>query len=178
MGDWRDHGRSVLKGITWRVVGTLDTILLAWLFTGDTTKALTIGAVEVFTKIFLYYLHERLWSRSYLWRDITGEAHRRSLIKGVSWRICGTLDTIIIAFFVTGRYDAAFSIGFMEVFTKVGLFYLHERLWLRFTSSPPKSEQQGDLRVGELDVAETVPLNDAPNGAAFVEADEPVLTEA
>jgi uncharacterized membrane protein len=55
------HFKSLLKGFTWRVLGTLDTMLLAYLFTGNTKMALSIGGTEFFTKICLYYFHERLW---------------------------------------------------------------------------------------------------------------------
>ncbi|MFT7296896.1 MAG: putative membrane protein, partial [Flavobacteriales bacterium] len=42
---------------------TIDTILISWFITGETTVALSIGAVEVVTKMLLYYVHERLWER-------------------------------------------------------------------------------------------------------------------
>jgi uncharacterized membrane protein len=57
------HYRSVVKAISWRVTGTIDTILISWLITGKVTLALSIGFVELFTKIFLYYVHERIWNR-------------------------------------------------------------------------------------------------------------------
>jgi uncharacterized membrane protein len=53
--------RHVLKTITWRVIGTIDTILLSWFITGDPFIGLSIGGVELFTKMLLYYLHERVW---------------------------------------------------------------------------------------------------------------------
>ena len=55
--------RSLVKAISWRVTGTLDTILISWLITGQVKWALSIGFVELFTKIFLYYMHERIWNR-------------------------------------------------------------------------------------------------------------------
>ncbi|MGH2642418.1 MAG: DUF2061 domain-containing protein, partial [Chitinophagaceae bacterium] len=55
------HLMSLVKGITWRIVGTIDTILIAWLVTGKIHMAVSIGSVEVFTKILLYYLHDRAW---------------------------------------------------------------------------------------------------------------------
>jgi uncharacterized membrane protein len=55
------HKRHILKTITWRVVGTIDTILLSWLITGSFKIGLSIGGVEVVTKMILYYLHERFW---------------------------------------------------------------------------------------------------------------------
>jgi uncharacterized membrane protein len=53
----------MLKAISWRVVGTIDTIFVSYLWTGDTSKALKIGGTDVLTKILLYYLHERVWAR-------------------------------------------------------------------------------------------------------------------
>jgi uncharacterized membrane protein len=53
--------RHILKTITWRLVGTIDTIILSWLITGNLTIGLAIGGVEVLTKMVLYFLHERVW---------------------------------------------------------------------------------------------------------------------
>ena len=53
--------RSLVKGLTWRVVATTTTILIVWALTGDTQIALQIGAIEVVAKIVVYYLHERAW---------------------------------------------------------------------------------------------------------------------
>ena len=57
------HYSSLVKAISWRVTGTCDTSLIAWLITGQVKAALGIGFVELFTKIFLYYVHERIWNR-------------------------------------------------------------------------------------------------------------------
>ena len=54
--------KSVMKAISWRIVGTIDTMVISYFITGKLTMALTIGGVEVFTKILLYYLHERVWA--------------------------------------------------------------------------------------------------------------------
>ena len=55
--------RHLAKTVTWRLVGTVDTILLGWWASGDATVGLTIGGLEMVTKMFLYYLHERAWFR-------------------------------------------------------------------------------------------------------------------
>ena len=60
--------RSLAKAVSWRVTGSLDTILLSWLFTGDMAIAAAIGFTEVLTKTVLYYLHERAWNRISLGR--------------------------------------------------------------------------------------------------------------
>lgn len=57
------HHRSLFKAISWRMVGTVDTVLLSWLVTGHVGKAFSIGAAELLTKTFLYYFHERAWNR-------------------------------------------------------------------------------------------------------------------
>lgn len=61
------------------------------------------------------------------------EKHYRSVTKAISWRIAGTLDTIVISFLITGRIRWALSIGFVELFTKITLYYLHERIWNRIS---------------------------------------------
>ena len=55
------YKRHILKTISWRVIGTLDTMILSWLITGSWKLGLTIGGVEVITKMVLYLLHERAW---------------------------------------------------------------------------------------------------------------------
>ena len=55
------YKRHIIKTISWRIIGTLDTILLSGIITGSWTTGLTIGGVEVFTKMFLYFFHERAW---------------------------------------------------------------------------------------------------------------------
>ena len=54
--------RSMVKTITWRIIATTDTFILAWLFTSDEVIAASIAGFEVVTKLVLYYLHERGWS--------------------------------------------------------------------------------------------------------------------
>ena len=56
------HVRSIAKGVTWRVLATLTTVIIAWLITGAIDIALQIGFVEVFAKIAIYYAHERAWA--------------------------------------------------------------------------------------------------------------------
>ena len=57
------------------------------------------------------------------------ERHWRSLAKAVSWRATGTLDTFIISYIVSGKVSIASTIAGIEVFTKIMLFYFHERIW-------------------------------------------------
>ena len=58
-----------------------------------------------------------------------GENIKRSLVKTISWRVVGTLDTILISFLITGAIRMAFSIGAIELITKLILYFFHERAW-------------------------------------------------
>ena len=55
----------------------------------------------------------------------------RSIVKSISWRTIGTIDTIVISYFIIGKIGLALSIGSIEVFTKMTLYFLHERTWNR-----------------------------------------------
>ena len=54
-----------------------------------------------------------------------------SLLKTISWRIIGTIVTIIIAYFFTGKIDVALGIGSFEAIAKMVFYYLHERAWVK-----------------------------------------------
>lgn len=163
------HVRSVLKAVSWRVIGTLDTMLISYLWTGNGGKALAIGGSEVLTKVGLYYLHERLWAHIPLGTvrklsPFSGDAQSvqaqkplrdsnlRSLIKAISWRIVGTCDTILVSYFWTGEMRKALVIGGTDVLTKIFLYYLHERLWARIPLGTIRRifarEQQAPSREG------------------------------
>lgn len=54
--------RSIVKSISWRLLGTLDTFIISWVVTGDTSVAFSIGSIELITKMVLYFFHERIWN--------------------------------------------------------------------------------------------------------------------
>lgn len=53
--------RHIAKTITWRIVGTADTMMVAWFISGNPLTGVKIGGLEVITKMVLYFLHERTW---------------------------------------------------------------------------------------------------------------------
>ena len=55
--------RSLAKTISWRIVGTIATIIISWLITGALTLAFSIGIIELISKLVLYFLHERAWNK-------------------------------------------------------------------------------------------------------------------
>lgn len=54
--------RSIAKAFSWRVVGTLDTLLISYLLTGKITLAASIASIDFLTKMILYFFHERIWN--------------------------------------------------------------------------------------------------------------------
>lgn len=57
------------------------------------------------------------------------EGHNRSLVKAITWRITGSVDTFVISFILTGKVGIASSIAATELITKIALYYFHERIW-------------------------------------------------
>lgn len=151
--------RSLAKGFSWRVLGTLDTLLLSLIFTGSARAALSIGGIELFTKVLWYYGHERLWVALRrlrpdhpLTRLFNGSEQLRSVVKAVSWRTIGALDTFLIALLITGRTGTSLSIGGTELATKTALYYLHERLWSHIpwgVETPEQLSREHDSALGD-----------------------------
>ncbi|MGY6558877.1 MAG: DUF2061 domain-containing protein [Nitritalea sp.] len=69
----------------------------------------------------------------------------KSMLKSISWRIVGTLDTMVIAYFITGQLTMAVSIGSIEVFSKIILYYFHERAWEKVTTTKKEYERSEEL---------------------------------
>jgi uncharacterized membrane protein len=80
--------RHIAKSLTWRFIGTIDTLVFAWLITGDLSDGINISVITIFTKLVWYYMHERLWFNSFI-----SNSNKRHIIKTFSWRGIGTLDT-------------------------------------------------------------------------------------
>jgi uncharacterized membrane protein len=57
------HSRSIVKAISWRALGSADTFLITYLITGNLASAGSVASLETLSKIVLYYLHERAWSK-------------------------------------------------------------------------------------------------------------------
>ena len=117
--------RHIAKTITWRIVGSLDTLMLATFFSGSFEIGGWIAITEVITKTILYYLHERVWY-SYNWETRNKKRH---LSKTISWRFIGTLDTLLLSWVFTGSPLTGVKIITGELITKMLLYYLHERAW-------------------------------------------------
>lgn len=54
--------RSIVKAFSWRVIGTLDTLLISYILTGKISLAASIASIDFVTKMILYFFHERFWN--------------------------------------------------------------------------------------------------------------------
>ncbi len=128
------HIRSILKGVSWRIVATTDTIAVVLLVTclnGSCSleNAIKIGALEFVIKFLVYYLHERVWQNILQNKTVD---KKQTLHKTISWRIIATTMTFVISGTILETFDEiAMFIALTELFTKFVLYYLHERLWLK-----------------------------------------------
>lgn len=127
------HLRSIIKGISWRIVATTDTILVVLLVTCLTgncsiNHAIKIGFIEFFLKLVVYYFHERIWQFALKDGVVT---KNETLYKTITWRIVATTMTFIISGTILNAFDEiALYIALTELVTKFALYYLHERMWV------------------------------------------------
>lgn len=121
--------RHIAKTLTWRLVGTLDTIIISWIVSGDFRIGAAIGGAEVITKMLLYYLHERVWYRTRIFNSQSSRI--RHILKAITWRLIGTMDTMFMGWIISGDPTVGLKIGGLELMTKMLLYYAHERLWYR-----------------------------------------------
>jgi adenylylsulfate kinase len=81
------------------------------------------------------------------------ETHARSLAKAVSWRLLGSATTTLIVWSFTRRASLSFTVGALEFVTKIGLYWMHERLWERISFG--RERNQSAAHVGRSDAGIT-----------------------
>lgn len=93
--------RSLAKAVSWRITGTVDTFIIAWLITGQPLIASGIAFTEIMTKICLFWLHERVWNRISWGRQTQlTESKPEPILPGFvlpsrqnqTWKVSGTDD--------------------------------------------------------------------------------------
>tara|TARA_X000000368_G_C22714672_1_gene572556 strand:- start:73 stop:513 length:441 start_codon:yes stop_codon:yes gene_type:complete len=129
--------RSLIKSLTWRLLGSIDTFILSLIIINYSSEkytydlALYIASFEIITKTILYYFHERIWNIFKIGRLKEKVRRGRSLFKAMTWRVIASLDTFFLSYIITGRFDWATSIAIFEIITKAIIYYFHERAWNR-----------------------------------------------
>ena len=130
--------RSLVKTVTWRLIGSMDTFVVSYIVTGTFESALKIGGIGLCTKMIMYFVHELVWNKQK--KKKKGLTVKRSFFKTMTGRMIGSLDTFIISLFVLEAVATAATIGGIGFFTKSILYFLHERVWSKvkcLKTNPP-----------------------------------------
>lgn len=71
-------------------------------------------------------------------------SYKRHIAKTISWRVVGTVDTFVLSWLITGSVHIGLAIGGVEVITKMVLYFLHERIWYKYSSYGVKESDKQD----------------------------------
>ena len=134
--------RHIVKSLSWRLIGTIDTFIVAWLITGDLYEGLNLSVITTFTKLFWYYLHELYWVNSSI-----VNYNKLHIIKTFSWRAIGTLDTFFFSFILTGNPLTSAKIGGIETISKMLLYFFHEKIWHKINFGLDKRNKGKHLKA-------------------------------
>ena len=128
------HVRSIVKGISWRIIATSDTFIVVFIITClldqcSVENAIKIGVIEFFLKLLIYYAHERVWLK--VIKSFTF-SKQQSLFKTISWRFVATTTTFLISGAVLNDFnEIALFIALLELISKFILYYVHEIIWIK-----------------------------------------------
>ena len=131
------YKRHIAKTISWRIIASITTFLLALLFfNGDpnaSEKALGVAMTESVVKMLFYYGHERLWYRINALVNVISK--KRHFAKAITWRVIASLTTFVITLFIfkddAGATEKAAGLMLAEALIKMAIYYGHERAWYR-----------------------------------------------
>ena len=121
--------RYLIKSITWRIVGTIDTFIIGFFFSNSISFGLKISVIDFIIKLIFYYLHEKIWD------NINGKIlNIKILFKTISWRVLGSSTTIIVGWIILNNPIIGLKIGIFEILSKMALYFIHEKIWFNVKS--------------------------------------------
>lgn len=129
--------RSLIKSISYRVIGFVNTFLISFLVINDGVNDKTIkyslylALLVLIIKAITYYLHERFWNIFDFGRLNKTVSKMRSILKALTWRIAASTITLISAILITSNLEWTKSIVIYEFINGILIYYVHERIWNR-----------------------------------------------
>ena len=129
--------RSLIKSISYRVIGFVNTFLISFLVINDGVNEKTIkyslylALLVLIIKAITYYLHERFWNIFDFGRLNITVSKMRSILKALTWRIAASTITLISAILITSNLEWTKSIVIYEFINGILIYYVHERIWNR-----------------------------------------------
>ncbi len=128
--------RSFLKAISWRLIGSITVVIISYLYTGAIDLSLSIGFIDIFSNIFLYFLHERTWNffdwgQSKKNHKYTRDSTNRSIIKALTWRITASSYLVAVIYLLGEELNTSLVIAITDALVNIVEYYFHERAWNR-----------------------------------------------
>ncbi|MEX0940896.1 MAG: DUF2061 domain-containing protein [Candidatus Babeliales bacterium] len=126
--------RSVIKSISWRLLGTVTLLVLSYFFTQSFIMATKISIIDIVSNIVMYFLHERVWNQvnwgrhSFL-RFIFWEDFKRSITKAITWRILASIYLFFVIFLITNQAVVSMNLVIIDAILNIIQYYIHERIW-------------------------------------------------
>ncbi len=135
--------RHITKSITWRLIASTTTFVLALMFFGqaELAKVSWLVVFETSSKIAIYYVHERIWFKL----STHLNSKMRHVAKAITWRVLASATTFGLALFFfsnqEGAMEKATSIALIESVLKMAFYYGHEEAWYRINLGLDRREQ-------------------------------------
>ena len=127
--------RSLIKSISYRVIGFINTFLVCFFVINDGVNEKTIkyslylALLVLIIKSITYYLHERFWNIFDFGRLNKTVNKMRSFLKALTWRIAASTITFFSAILITSNLYLTKSIVIYEFINGIIIYYIHERVW-------------------------------------------------
>lgn len=119
---------TVIRLVLWRIIATITSILVSFIFTNDISKALKIGGIDNFIKMIIQFFYERIWIYYLNGKE---ENKRLTIIRIIIWRIIGICLTMLISYIITdGNINKSIDITLVDHSTKIIIHYIYERIWI------------------------------------------------
>lgn len=128
--------RTTVRGIGWRIIVFLTSMVLSFALTGNFTAAIGVALLEGVIKIFIYVKYEQLFYKNVQWgKDSEGkDTTRRTFVKGIIWRSIATCISMTLVISLTGNSHAAGLFGMIAFPLKLSLYIAYEQLiWKKLT---------------------------------------------
>lgn len=127
------RARSLTKSITWRVIGTLNLMVVSFIYTNSYIFSANIGVIDLVSNIILYFIHERLWNMTD-WGQLSidnlfAETRRRSISKAITWRVLASSYLVLISYLISNQIITSLGIMAIDTIANIIEYYLHERVW-------------------------------------------------
>jgi uncharacterized membrane protein len=124
--------RTMVRGFFWRIIVFLTTMTITYCLTGQVKSGLAVAAIEFVFKLFLYIRFEKWFYKNIKYGIVMGKPTvRRSLLKGLCWRIFATVVSSFLVLITSGDSHSAGTFAIVAFPLKLAMYVTYEQLWKR-----------------------------------------------